>query len=341
MRVNSTMLCMTTAMAVIIAVGLTRLSAGTAQVRLPGREQAVAEGKAGGGQQALTQQQQALREALKDCPFKIVHESYRQGNWELILRSADGSGPVNLTNTADIDELYPHASPDGSRIAFVADTGQGDARIRNVFIMDVDGSGRIQVGQNGRQPFWSPDGKILAFLRGERLTYEEGGLANKDMYLYNLATKEIAHHPKKDLDGLLNPCWTPDGKWIVSSVMGGMGFGSSICAIEADGQRVVELRRSLSEAEDIYQCRPDVSPNGKWVAWGKEDCEDFMWLEVADFEYSQGLPKVTNRRYVVTLAYPLEIYHVDWSPDSRFIAYSVGGRGTRMQPAGYVVGARA
>ena len=162
------------------------------------------------------------------------------------------------------------------------------------------------------------------------------------MYFYNVVNKELTQHPKQDLAGLLSPCWTPDGKWIISSVMGGMGFSHSICAIEAHGQRVVELRRSNSEADCIYQCRPDVSPNGNWVAWGKEDCEDFMWLEVADLvEYNEGSPKVANRHYVVELAYPLEIYHVEWSPDSGFIAYSVGRRGTRMEPAHYVVGNKA
>ncbi len=41
---------------------------------------------------------------LKQIPFKIVHETYRETNgkrnWEIFIRNADGSDPVNLTNTA-------------------------------------------------------------------------------------------------------------------------------------------------------------------------------------------------------------------------------------------------
>ena len=49
---------------------------------------------------------------LKDVPFKIVYETYRETegrqNWELYLINADGSNPINLTNTPDVDEMYPH-----------------------------------------------------------------------------------------------------------------------------------------------------------------------------------------------------------------------------------------
>ena len=62
---------------------------------------------------------------LEEIPFKIVYETYRKTNgkenWELYLINADGSNPVNLTKTPDVDELYPHASPDGSKICFVVD----------------------------------------------------------------------------------------------------------------------------------------------------------------------------------------------------------------------------
>lgn len=58
---------------------------------------------------------------LKACPYRIVFETRRDGNWELYLMNAGGSNPVNLTRTLDVDELYPKASPDGSRICFVAD----------------------------------------------------------------------------------------------------------------------------------------------------------------------------------------------------------------------------
>ena len=284
---------------------------------------------------------QKLLAELHSRSFRILYESYRDNNWELMIMNADGSHPMNLTGTPIIDEMFPHASPDGTKVVFVADQGAGQERTRDVYCMNIDGTERVKVGENGRDPFWSPDGKRIAFLRGAYLSYSEGGGANKEIYFYDLETRKITAHPKKDVAGLLNPCWSPDGKWIVASVMGGMGFGHSIIALEANGTKVVELRRSNTEGKEIYQCRPDLSPDSEHVAWGKEDCDHYMWVEVGDLELSAGEPKVRNRRYLVTVPFPLQTYHVDWSPDGQYIAYAQGGRGTKMEPAGYVVGTKA
>ena len=108
---------------------------------------------------------------LKAIPFKIVYETLRETdgkeNWELYLMNADGSNPVNLTQTADVDEMYPHASPDGSQICYVADEGTGRNKVRNVYYMNIDGTGRVKVADNARQPCWSPDGKTIAYLKAE------------------------------------------------------------------------------------------------------------------------------------------------------------------------------
>jgi Tol biopolymer transport system component len=124
--------------------------------------------------------------------------------------------------------------------------------------------------------------------------------------------------------------------------MGGLGFNHSIVAIDADGTRVVELRRSVFEKPKAVQCRPDVSPDGRQIAWGIETGPDLAeWVEIGDIDLAASEPRVTHRRYVVGVPFPLQTYHVDWSPDGRYIAYSEGGRGTRMEPAGFTVGMKA
>src|SRR5437899_11692010 len=91
----------------------------------------------------------ALLAELKTYRHQLVYETNRDGNWELYLCNADGSDPVNLTHTPDIDELYPKPSPDGSKICFIADEGKGDAKVRNIYYMTTDGTGRVQVDENG------------------------------------------------------------------------------------------------------------------------------------------------------------------------------------------------
>src|SRR5712671_39378 len=89
---------------------------------------------------------------LKNYKHKIVYETNRDGNFGLYISSADGSNPVNLTKSKDVDELYPKPSPDGTKICFIADEGKGDAKVRNVYYMNSDGSGRTKVAENGREP---------------------------------------------------------------------------------------------------------------------------------------------------------------------------------------------
>ncbi len=120
---------------------------------------------------------------LKEIPFKIVYETYRKTNgkesWELYLINADGSNPVNLTNTPDVDEMYPHSSGDGTKICFVADELVRKKKVRNVYYMNIDGTGRVKVAENARQPCWGPDSNTIAYLKGEFTRYTIKDYATK------------------------------------------------------------------------------------------------------------------------------------------------------------------
>jgi TolB protein len=55
--------------------------------------------------------------------------------------NADGSDTVQLTTDAS-NSAYPSWSPDGSRILFESDRGDGNA---NIFVMNVDGTNVVQL----------------------------------------------------------------------------------------------------------------------------------------------------------------------------------------------------
>jgi len=152
---------------------------------------------------------------LQDIAFKIVYETYRRTNgkenWELYLINADGSNPVNLTQTPDVDEMYPHASGDGSRICFVADELVRKKKVRNVYYMNINRTGRTKVADNARQPCWSPDGKTIAYLKGEFERYTVKDFATKELVFYDVETGKHREHPNRSLHHLYNICWSPDG----------------------------------------------------------------------------------------------------------------------------------
>ena len=109
-----------------------------------------------------------LAERLKAEPLAIIHEAYVDGNWELIVANADGSSPVNVTNTPKVNEHYPQVSPDGTKICFSVDDGEGRDALRSLWVMDSDGRNRKKLADNAREPFWSPDGKRIGFQNGSR-----------------------------------------------------------------------------------------------------------------------------------------------------------------------------
>lgn len=291
--------------------------------------------------QVPASQPSTLLSRLTNCPHRIVYETRRDNNFELFIMNADGSNPVNLTRTADADELYPHASPDGTRVCFIADEGKGAARSRNVYYMNLDGTGRTKIADNATQPCWNPDGTVIAYLGGVPGPYTLDQAASKELYFYDLRTGKTTEHVNKSIDRMLCLCWSPDGKWFTASAVGGLGYAHSVIAFEADGMRHCELTRG---GRGDWRCRPDFSPDGKRILYAHELGEfpnNTMRIDVADMIWTP-MPKISNAHPVVSVPGPMEVYHGDWSSDGRFIAGSRGPKQTnKMKPAAYIVGIEA
>ena len=263
---------------------------------------------------------------LRAIPHRIVFESRPGGeddsDWEILIMNADGSNKVNLTNTPDVDEHYPHASPDGTKILFVAVEGEGrENRSRNLYFMNTDGTGRTKIAENAYQPTWRGDGRSIAFLHGEYERYSSSMTSNEGLAIYDLSTGTTREHPESGLRMLYNLTWSPDGDWFVATSRAGRRGNILFHAEEAGIS-------SLS----IQGCRPDISPDGSLIAWGRTDQE----LRIGTFNPASRGENVIDQKPVVAVDRDDKVYHVDWSPDGRYLAFSYGpSRG------GQAVGQRA
>src|SRR5436309_15580142 len=106
---------------------------------------------------------------------QIAFMSLRDGNWEIYLMNADGSGFWNLTGNP-ADDGSPAWSPDGSRIAF-ATNRDGNWEI---YVVNADGSGAVNLTNDpgsDEHTAWSPDGAKIAF--------EANRDGNREIYVMN------------------------------------------------------------------------------------------------------------------------------------------------------------
>jgi Tol biopolymer transport system component len=91
---------------------------------------------------------------------EIVFHSNRDGNFEIYVMNADGSGTRRLTQYPGVD-MFPDWSPDGQEIVFRRD--------QDIYVMNAaDGTGTRQLTHDSPQfaqmAAWSPNGQYLAFM---------------------------------------------------------------------------------------------------------------------------------------------------------------------------------
>ena len=94
---------------------------------------------------------------------RLAFSSERDGNPEIYIARADGSGVTRITDNPAKDR-HPAWSPKGDRIAF-SSTREGRAHI---YVMAPDGSGVVRItssDSDDENPSWSPDGTRIAFQR--------------------------------------------------------------------------------------------------------------------------------------------------------------------------------
>lgn len=100
--------------------------------------------------------------------------------WVAPLGGADGAGPgaPRPYTRGPRSDSQPRWSPDGRRLAFVRQTGEGPQADRQIWIIDRQGGEAYQLTamRNGAShPVWSPDGKYIAFMSAVDDAYADGG----------------------------------------------------------------------------------------------------------------------------------------------------------------------
>ena len=180
-------------------------------------------------------------------PTEIYDPVFTGGEWyhyEIATIGLDGGEPKRLTQNRLLDHV-PVWSPDGTRIAYVADPPRPRFYISDplwkstrLFTRAADGRDKRDVapslgGVTLSPPQWSPDGQRLSFL-----VEEEGEEYERSHFLYTVALD--GSKLQKISEAITSPSWSPSG--------GQLAFGRN------DGQ-----------VDAIYTVKPDGTDERKLV----------------------------------------------------------------------------
>src|SRR5437762_3417993 len=203
--------------------------------------------------------------ATEGLTGRIAFHSNRDGDFDIYVMNADGSGVTQATHNT-INEFDPIWSPNGQQIAFGRISGCCAAA---VVVINADGSGERVLADNGFPGAWSPDGRQIAFSR------------NGDVFVMNVDGTGVTQLTHNDFIADDDPVWSPDGKHIAfhSTRDGG---DEDIFVMNADGTGVTQLtfNDGIFDAVPVWTGGTITSPATQFHFVSNGDFGNLSWFEV-------------------------------------------------------------
>lgn len=229
-------------------------------------------------------------------------------------------GPENVESLVAVPlvtlrgvQRYPSFSPDGNYVAFTW-TGQQQNN-QDIYVQQVGAGSPLRLTSdpaNDYNPVWSPDGRSIAFLRGEAARSEVRlipPLGGPERVLTEIRVGERFVTPPY-------LTWCPDGSCLVVTDSPGEGTPAAlfVVSVESGGKRQL----THPKPPVIGDSNPAISPDGKWLVF--RQARGLYGNELYRAALGDGLTMAGDPQ-------PLMVAGMDpsfpaWSPDGESILFS-------------------
>jgi Tol biopolymer transport system component len=275
---------------------------------------------------------------LADEPW-IAYQWVRAGGDGIYLARPDGTDSHELLPDDTDNAFHPDWSPDGTQIAFDAESGGGN----EIWVVNADGTNAAAIVPRSTDcaiscgevafPAWSPDGSQIAFVRFqlgasglEKAVIEVQDVASGDRLVLFMAPSKTA---------LNYPRWSSDGRSIVfemtrypdTQINIGTATGSAIAVIDVNGEGAKPV---VLTDWSMYATYPDWRPGSDEILFSTYDLGEFQATDEPSNLYTMK-PNGSGQTALTTFGKAEQrATQPTWTPDGSRIIFTLVGQQAGM-----------